>query len=253
MAWQILSLKLICWDEQTPGLDRLMVITDRFIYLHLHKSAGTFINEALLRFVPGAHMLGYHLPRSQIPAELRHLPILGFVRNPWSYYVSWYAFQSNLPRQNHLFRCVSDAGRLGFQATICNLLSLGVDGALLDRVMEGLPDTFTNVGLNLPRWALAPLRNSGQGFYSFLYRHIYGGSGSPLYVGRTESLQTDLLSFFESINLRPSAELHGFVCRDAPRNTSPHEHYAEYYDSSLQTLVGVRDGDLIQSFDYRFG
>ena len=132
-----------------------MLVTDHFVYLHLHKSGGTFVNEVLLRHVPGARMLGYHLPRSHIPPQYRHLPLLGFVRNPWSYYVSWYHFQLSLPRQNHLFRCVSDDGRLGFGDTIRRLVTLGSDDELLDRVAAGLPQDFVGHGLNLPSWALA--------------------------------------------------------------------------------------------------
>jgi hypothetical protein len=91
-----------------------MIATDRFVFLHLHKSGGTFVNECLLRFVPGARQLGYHLPRAMIPSELRQLPVLGVVRNPWSYYVSWYAFQAARPQPNPLFGVLSRNRELGF-------------------------------------------------------------------------------------------------------------------------------------------
>jgi len=44
-----------------------MIVTDRFVFLHLHKSGGTFVNECLLRFLPDARQVGYHLPRSMTP------------------------------------------------------------------------------------------------------------------------------------------------------------------------------------------
>ncbi len=40
-----------------------MIATDHIVFLHLHKSGGTFVNEGLLRFVPEARIVGYHLPR----------------------------------------------------------------------------------------------------------------------------------------------------------------------------------------------
>ena len=92
-----------------------MIVTPRFVFLHLHKSGGTFVNECLMRFVTGARQIGYHLPRSLIPKEFAHLPVLGFVRNPWSYYVSWYSFQAAKPAPNALFRILSDGGRLDFR------------------------------------------------------------------------------------------------------------------------------------------
>ena len=35
-----------------------MIVTDRFVFLQLHKSGGAFVNEALLRFVPTARVSG---------------------------------------------------------------------------------------------------------------------------------------------------------------------------------------------------
>ena len=233
-----------------------MLVTDHFVYLHLHKSGGTFVNEVLLRHVPGARMLGYPLPRSHIPPQYRHLPLLGFVRNPWSYYVSWYHFQLSLPRQNHLFRCVSDDGRLGFGDTIRRLVTLGSDDELLDRVAAGLPQDFVGHGLNLPSWALAPLRGSGLGFYSFLYHHIYGGEGgsgsAPLYVGRTESLREDFFAFLKTIRYDPSRILNNYLLDKEVSNKSPHGKYAEYFDQPLRDLVWERDRQLIEMFGYRF-
>ena len=48
-----------------------MIVAPRFVFLHLHKSGGTFVNDCLLRFVPGARSAGYHLPHTMIPPESR--------------------------------------------------------------------------------------------------------------------------------------------------------------------------------------
>ena len=113
-----------------------MIATEHFVFLHLHKSGGTFVNEGLLRFVPEARQIGYHLPRKLIPPPLAHLPVLGLVRNPWSYYVSWFAFQSARPQPNPLFRVLSDNGRLDFEGTLRNMLDLGAGGARLDALKD---------------------------------------------------------------------------------------------------------------------
>ena len=154
-----------------------MIVTDRFVFLHLHKSGGTFVNHWLIRFFPEAKVLGYHLPRSQTPAEYSGLPVVGLVRNPWSYYVSWYAFQSKMARPNALFGILSDGGALGFEATIRNMVDLGTSGSHLDAVVAALPQSYGRRGLNLPGPELAAIRDSGLGFYAFLYRYIYGGGG----------------------------------------------------------------------------
>ena len=169
-----------------------MIVTDRFVFLHLHKSGGTFVNECLVRFVPNARHVGYHLPRSMIPQEAVHLPVLGFVRNPWSYYVSWYAFQREQLKPNALYRILSDGGNLGFEDTIRNMLDLGAGSIRLDLLAKALPANYGNQGLNLPGFALLPVRNTRLGFYSYLYRYMYGGTGSPMQIGKMETLRAEL-------------------------------------------------------------
>jgi len=229
-----------------------MIATDHFVHIHLHKSGGTFVNECLLRFFPGARQLGYHLPRSLIPAGLAALPVLGFVRNPWSYYVSWYAFQSQRQRPNALFRCMSEDGALGFNETVRNMLLLGEPGGKLDSLLSWLPPAYTNHGLNLPAFALAPIRDSGIGFYSYLFRYMYAGDPAGLFVGRTETLREDLLGYFERAGIRISGELRDYIRNATPRNASPHAAFAGYYDQRTKDLVAERDHMLIERFGFRF-
>jgi hypothetical protein len=231
-----------------------MIATPRFVFLHLHKSGGTFVNECLLRYVPGARPLGYHLPRSMLPVEYLSLPVLGFVRNPWSYYVSWHAFQAARPQPNPLFRVLSDGGRLDFAATIDRMLELGRDERLLESVVAALPDRYTNRGLNLPGFALAPIRGSGLGFYAYLFGYIYGaGTNGPQRIGRMEQLRPDLLDLLAWAGEPVGEDLRRHVLEAAPSNTSGHAAYASYYPDELRHLVAERDAPLIERFGYRFG
>lgn len=231
-----------------------MIATDRFIYIHLHKSGGTFVNECLMRFFPKARQLGYHLPCRLIPQALRALPVLGFVRNPWSYYVSWYAFQSGRPNGgNLLFRCLSENGTLGFAGTVRNMLELGSGSPKLDELLEVLPDAYSTKGFNIPASALARIRKTGAGFYSFLYHYMYDGHAGKLHLGRTETLREDFLDFFTRFRIDIGDEAREFIGQAAARNPSTHADYASYYDPELRDLVGERDRTLIKAFDYAFG
>ena len=230
-----------------------MITTDRFVFLHLHKSGGTFVNECLLRFLPDARHIGYHLPRSMIPAELVRLPVLGFVRNPWSYYVSWYSFQLERPHPNFLFRILSDEGQLDFEHTLRNMLNLGAGSIRLDLVIPSLPKSYSNQGLNLPGFALAPIRDTRLGFYTYLYRYLYTGAGPPVIVGRLEELRDEFLPMLESLGQPVSAEMRRYVEDEAPRNTSTHTAYADYYSDTLRDLVAQRDAEVIARHGYRFG
>lgn len=229
-----------------------MIATQRFVFLHLHKSGGTFVNECLMRHVHGARRIGYHLPRMLVPNAYADLPMLGFVRSPWSYYVSWYFFQRRREHPNPLFRVLSDDGRLDFDGTVRNMLDLGTSDALLDRVIEVLPEAYTGRGLNLPRFALAPIRASGLGFYSYLERYVHGEADAKLHVGRMENLRLELPRLLAEVGQPAGGEMAYFISREPPRNVSEHRPYAEYYGAELRELVAQRDAALIARCGYTF-
>jgi hypothetical protein len=229
-----------------------MISSPRFVFLHLHKSGGTFVNECLLRFVPRARQLGYHLPRAAIPPEFAALPVLGVVRNPWSYYVSWYAFQAARPQPNALFRVLSDDGRAGFAGTIRNALNLTTNAGLRDRLIAALPTNYTGRGLNLPGPALAPVAGSGLGLYAYLYQYLFG-PGGPTHAARMERLRDELPKILEAVGEPVSDALREHLATAAPSNVSTHGPYVDYYDSALRELVADRDAPVIQRYGYRFG
>jgi hypothetical protein len=230
-----------------------MITTDRFVFLHLHKSGGTFVNECLMRFLPDARHIGYHLPRSMVPSPAAQLPVLGFVRNPWSYYVSWYTFQLERPHPNFLFRILSDEGQLDFESTVRNMLNLSAGSMRLDLVVRALPKKYSNQGLNLPGFALEPIRNTRVGFYTYLYRYLYGGAGKAAIVGRLEELRDDFLPMLASVGQPTSEEMRSFVEKESPRNISEHTEYTDYYSDELRDLVAERDAEIIGRHGYRFG
>ena len=226
-----------------------MIVTARFAFLHLHKSGGSFVNEGLLRHEPGARQIGYHLPRSLLPAAHRALPVLGLVRSPWAYYVSWYAFQSARERPNALFRVLSEDGTAGFAPTIRRLLTLADDDALLDRAIAALPAQYTNRGLNLPGPALASIRGSGLGFYSFLFRHLFGEAGD-LHIERLEEVRTELPAVMAAAGVPAGAPLLAWLQAAAPRNASAHDEPDSHYDAPLAALVAARDTSLVKRYGY---
>lgn len=229
-----------------------MIVTSRFVFLHLHKSGGTFVNQFLLRHFPDARLIGYHLPRQYLPAECAALPIFGLVRNPWDYYVSWYAFQAARNAPNPLYRVASEDGRLEFNATIENLLNLGQDRARLERLAEALPEEFTNRGINLTRRCLASFAGSPHGFYSLLFRRMFGDC-SGVTCGRMEALRADLAAFLHHVGVQLDAREREFIEHHAPLNTSLHEPYAGMYDDGLRDLVARKDALVIERFGYEFG
>src|SRR5947209_3585241 len=93
-----------------------MIITETFVYLHMPKSGGTFVEEVLGKVFAGRERLyldsatstgravlggtHHHETITGIPLEHRDKPILFTIRNPFDHYVSHYEFQwwRNYPR-----------------------------------------------------------------------------------------------------------------------------------------------------------
>jgi hypothetical protein len=230
-----------------------VIVAPGFVLLHLHKSGGSFANAAVLRFVPGARQIGHHLPRRLLPDAARELPVVGFVRNPLGYYLSWYSFQRARPQPNALFRLLSDGGRLGFRDTIHRMLDLAGDDALLARACAALPADYDNRGLNLPGPALERIRGTAHGFYSFLFHHLFDAPGAAPLVGRMENLRDALPALLREAGYAPPPAFDAFVATAAPVNVSTHGTIDEAYDAPLAARVREADASLFDAFGYDAG
>ena len=226
-----------------------MIATDKLLFLHLHKSGGTFVNQLLLHCVPSARQLGYHLPYRQTPSPYRGLPVLGTVRSPWAYYVSWYHFQAAQTKPNILFLLCSDERRLGFKETIGNLVNLADDDQLLYKLREGLPDHFLDYGLNLTKTCVDDLSGSGLGFYSFLYQRLYAGARDPTIVPM-EGLRDELRSALTVLGQMPNPNIDRFLNEVPHLNVTRHDAPATYFDDELAALVADRDRIVIDEYGY---
>jgi len=229
-----------------------VIVTRDFVFLHLHKSGGTFVNQFLLRHFPDAEFVGYHLPRAYLPRACAGRPIFGLVRNPWDYYVSWYAFQAGKPAPNPLFLAASEHGRLGFSDTVRNLAGLGLDAERCARVAAVLPEEFPNRGINLTRRCLGTLAGSPLGFYSWLYERMYGDVAGVT-IGRMETLREDLARFLATIGVPLDGARAEYLARQPPLNASSHAPYASLYDDGLRDFVAAKDAPVITRHGYAFG
>jgi hypothetical protein len=226
-----------------------MIVTDRMVFLHLHKSGGTFVNTLLMRHIASARHIGYHLPYRELPPAYCGLPVLGTVRSPWAYYVSWYHFQLGQRNPNILFHLCSNGGKLGFKETITNLVGLSGDETRLAQFEEHVPDAFANRGLNLTKTCVRELRESSLGFYSFLYERLYAGTESPTIL-RMENIREELRSALLSLKYLPNEQAERFLDEAPPLNVSRHDAPDRYFDAELASLVAEHDRTVIDRYGY---
>lgn len=267
-----------------------MIITDKFVFVHLHKSGGTFVGKTILELFPQARQIGYHYPITMIPPEFQNLPVLGVVRNPWDFYVSYYAFQKSLvakfeaekghlsqreyqllvdrgidPRNgiDILFDVLSNEGRLDFVQTTTNFLNLGNSAEKLEELLELMPSELGRRGkstpiqkqdfrgMNVTKNDLEAIRNTGEGFYTFLFKHIYGIT-TNIYFARMETLRQDLITFLQQVGIEINQSQQEFIQGAARENVSIHKNYISYYTPELENLVREKDALVIKKIAYQF-
>ena len=234
-----------------------MLITDKFVFLHLPRAGGTFVYEVIRNFFPSAREIGYHFPRELLPREYSHLPVLGTARNPWEFYVSWYHYHHSSdtysPSKNVLFFCVSEDRKLDFVQTIRNVLDLGVSEEKLDFLIQSLPDNFDYQKRKIPNLTkelMRKIRGTGLGLYTFRFNQTFG-QADDVFFCRVETLRSDLMAFFESIGVA-NDDLRRHVLGLQKKNISEHGHYSTYYTPELAELVSVRDRRVVERFGFTF-
>jgi hypothetical protein len=234
-----------------------MLVTDKFVFLHLPRAGGTFVYEVIRKFFPSAHEIGYHLPRELLPREYLHLPILGTVRNPWEFYVSWYHHQySNIrysPLTNVLFASLSDNRKLDFLQTIRNALDLGVNDDKLNVLIQALPENLDYQKRHIPNLTkkmMRKIQGTGLGLYTFRFNQLFG-QADDVFFCRVESLRSDLLDFFERIGIA-NEDLRNYVFGLDKKNISESLHYSTYYTPELVDLVSIHDCQLVDRFGFTF-
>jgi hypothetical protein len=230
-----------------------MLVTDKFVFLHLPRAGGTFVYEVIRKFFPSAREIGYHFPREHLPGEYSHLPLLGVVRNPWEFYVSWYHHVRPRNTASILFSWMSENGKLGFVETIRNSLNLGVSDERLDVLIEMLPEDVDYRRKNVPnitKDSMRKVRGTGVGYYTFRFNQIFG-EADDVFFCRLDTLREDLVAFFDGIGAATD-ELRDYVLRLDKQNISEYTHASDYYTVELAELVRIRDSSLVERFGFTF-
>ncbi len=238
-----------------------MIVTDYFVYIHTSRSAGTFLNKLILDEVPGARMLQYHGHLGDLPEEFAHLPVIGFVRNPWDWYVSMFCDYRR--KQQYVFQIISERGSLGFKATISRFLRLGDNSAQSNRLLQQLSRIApASIGPNIP----PRLRNPGlrvsdfenyandEGYYTWLFRLMYASDREhQIHLGQFENLRDEALRLFEETGTPITRKISDYLREAKPLNSSPRpENFIGGYPPELEQLVADKDRYLVDRFDFRF-
>jgi hypothetical protein len=206
-----------------------MILSDKFVFIHLPKTGGSFVRELLTHYAPAAWHVTLHDNHPtirDIPATHSDLPIFGLVRNPFDWYVSWYHYLKQ-HRSDPFFNHISQQGKLDFKSTIRAAFEVDI-GA-----MYGFPCEFSR---------------SPFGCYM---NYMFGNDLNRLLLGKMETLRGDLrriLKTYDALTETLAQQIDSFPVV----NVSDHLPYRDYYDEALKALISSRDREVLERFDYTF-
>lgn len=215
-----------------------MLISAHFVFLHMPKTGGGSVTRVLREtFEPGYLCAGPgpdpHLSWRHIPPEVATLPVLGYVRNPWDWYVSWYHFhRARTATSKRLWRSAF-AEETDF-ATV-------VRAACTGRVDHDRAEVRAGM-------------QCGMDFYTARLHDVLGDGlgGERLTVGRFEHLFEDLEDFLRRAGVPVP---HDFATRAKAttiENRATRGAYRDYYDADLRDLVGEHCAKVCERFGYTF-
>tara|TARA_B100001964_G_scaffold43843_1_gene48802 strand:- start:123 stop:815 length:693 start_codon:yes stop_codon:yes gene_type:complete len=224
-----------------------MIVTDKFIFIHLFRTGGTPIINSL-----NGKMLGYHRPRSLIPKEYLHLPVVGNVRNPFDWYVSVYyhGLNGKYPMKTLTFiNKILDFKRYSFKEGIKKLVDTSWMSSTDRKKCLSHFSLEYNWNLihidNLRRAECQSYLESEVGYLSWLFNYMYQYNGSIKEVTYYRLEDLDLknyprLNAMSGINSELGEEV------KEPR----HSDYMKYYDDELIELILYKDKNYIKKFNY---
>ena len=199
-----------------------MLLTRHFVFVHVPKTGGNFVLKVLADHAPAdweLQRVDDHATVADIPPSHLHLPRLAFVRNPFSWYVSWFHFQQR--EQDPFFLQVSDGGRRSFAET--------------------MHYAFTGDG---------PLAASAGALTTTLFEMLGDGLAGAQ-IGRMEAIRTELLALLGACTELPTP-LRRAIRFEPRRNTSAHHHYSHYYDDELRAVIRTKDAPVFEFFGYEW-
>jgi len=214
-----------------------------------------------MEHVPGAQMIQYHGHLGDLPEEFSHLPVIGFVRNPWDWYVSM--FFDYRRKKQYVYRIVSENGTHRFKETVSRFLRLGDNSdqskSLLAQLVKAAPTVIDAEapsrrdfpGLRSEHFASYP---ADRGYYSWLFQLMFESKRTHrVHIGRFENLREEVTRLLMATGTPITSEIKAYTSEAKGLNLSPRPRdYAWGYPPELERLVADRDKYLIDQFGYAF-
>ena len=236
----------------------------------MFRSGGTTVNNILIHHMDGT-MLGYHRPRKKMPVELKTLPVIATIRNPWDWYVSVYhhAINFGYPKgANSFLNWLVDFRRVSFKEAMHYLLQIKVPPR--EKTLAYFPSTYewnaTKLD-NLTKEDYINFCDSGLSFWSWLVEHMYAlqGSVDGILWCKTSALHCDFYTLLEPFISKEKHKIKELLCAQRLNAMTGYnsymnknvpiprkKDYRDYYDDELREWVYLKDHKYIEYFGFEF-
>ncbi|MBI1390629.1 MAG: hypothetical protein GC154_19540 [bacterium] len=248
-----------------------MIVTDRFIYLHLQKTGGTHLRVLFRKYFPELLEEQFHprLPNGYLP---KNKIVLGSIRNPWDWYISLWAYscESASGFRNKVYAEDDDIpGKPIEQWREC--FADPMDSQCFKMFLRMLYDPERrhdyqeNYGVSSV-WNIV-------GYYTYMYLRMYWMVINPLYppnliqnynqlkyvdssnnlikhIIRCETLEEDFVRFMAGLNIPLTQHDVDELMAMPKSNSSRHRPAIEYYDDESIQWVAEKEKLIIEKYGY---
>lgn len=226
-----------------------MITAPDFVCIHLQKCGGSFLREYLIHNIPGAKYSGEpHDKACDIPKQHRAKPILGTIRNPWDWYVSWYA-ATQISKMGHFWVLHENGKQTTFAEFMETVLRLkkrihNIDFGLVNRL---------GIGVYTYRYINSYCHNPNKVLGQLQSQPLTEDMVFKIHLCRTENLRSDLANFLADTPTGITESQAKTLTTMAKVNASQHDEYQDHYDAKLRQSVGEMDRYIVDRFGYTFG
>lgn len=227
-----------------------MLITTRFVFVHIPKTGGDFIRRICHRHLPADWVvpttIAKHGPDVEIPEQYGDLPRFALVRNPWDWHVSWYHYLLGAGRPgehrdrvrviNPWFVELSGDFTLDFATTMRRLYD------------PARASTFA------PQSQVRLAAEDGVDLLTMHLRRQLGASLAEerVTMGHFENLRRDFAAFLSAAGVPLSDRFRLDLFERPPVNRSQRSCFQDYYDDELRDLIGQLAAGTITRYGYTF-
>lgn len=242
-----------------------MFISDKFVFLELHKTGCTHIRKTLNYLLDG-ELIGSHNQASRDLFTEERI-FLGSIRDPWEWYISLWAYGCD-NKGGVFHNLLHSKNRQRWRETYINTSNAEAFRTWLHMMHD--PENFADIGEGYSECSVS--RISGLMTYRYLYlfctkvgeqqnlnqqptfENIKNYDNENCFIDRfirTENLEANLFRCIEEFGVNIPNNMKSEVLSIPKSNTSSRKFGPEYYyDIRSENLVAERERLIIDKFGY---